>query len=282
MILDHEIPQGSKLYFGNTAKLKRKVETCAYEVFMQNGFEEIVTPAFSFLQHQHDFSNRQIIRLNSEQNQQLSLRYDSTIDAIRILTKRLSRNVDNKKWFYIQPVFSYPSNEIHQIGAEYLEGDLNKIIQVANEILKKININPLIQFSHSKILEICSMEFKMTPDEFSKQDLNTLMQNQLLKELIMMKTLKDLKNFIPKAPSFIKQELMMLNEYAQACGNQNILIAILQQAPVDYYRDIIFRAFANNHTLLLGGSYEINHTLSCGFGIYTDHLIDYLTKNITI
>ncbi|MFG5109215.1 ATP phosphoribosyltransferase regulatory subunit, partial [Campylobacter lari] len=121
MILQHEIPQGGKLYFGKIAKLKREIERSASEVFYNNGFEEILTPSFSFLQHQQLFSDREILRLSSENNQQISLRYDSTIDTIRIITKRLMRSTGAKKWFYIQPVFSYPSNEIHQIGAECLE-----------------------------------------------------------------------------------------------------------------------------------------------------------------
>ena len=29
MILEHEIPQGSKLYFGDSAKTKRKIESIA-------------------------------------------------------------------------------------------------------------------------------------------------------------------------------------------------------------------------------------------------------------
>ena len=49
MILEHEIPVGSKLYFGNTAKIKRKIESVASDILDKNGFEEIVTPFFSVL-----------------------------------------------------------------------------------------------------------------------------------------------------------------------------------------------------------------------------------------
>ncbi len=43
MILEHEIPSGSKLYFGNSAKIKREIEKVASDI-LSKGFEEIVTP----------------------------------------------------------------------------------------------------------------------------------------------------------------------------------------------------------------------------------------------
>jgi len=38
MILEHEIPNGSKLYFGATAKVKRRIENIASEILDANGF----------------------------------------------------------------------------------------------------------------------------------------------------------------------------------------------------------------------------------------------------
>ena len=44
MILEHEIPEGSKLHFGLSAALKRKVENLSVNLFYDQGFEEIVSP----------------------------------------------------------------------------------------------------------------------------------------------------------------------------------------------------------------------------------------------
>ena len=52
MILEHEIPKGSRLYFGKTAKKKRAIENLISSVLDENDFEEIVTPNFSYSQHQ--------------------------------------------------------------------------------------------------------------------------------------------------------------------------------------------------------------------------------------
>ena len=57
MILEHEIPNGSKLYFGESAKVKRDIEYVASETLDNLGFEEIVTPLFSYHQHE-SFDNK--------------------------------------------------------------------------------------------------------------------------------------------------------------------------------------------------------------------------------
>ena len=52
MIFEHEIPEGSRLYFAGTAKTKRLIEAKASELLSASGIEEIVTPLFlqSFLE----------------------------------------------------------------------------------------------------------------------------------------------------------------------------------------------------------------------------------------
>ena len=97
MILEHEIPNGSKLYFAKSAKIKRKIENIASEILYENGFEEIVTPVFSYHQHLSIADDKELIRVNDKENNALSLRADSTIDVVRIIEKRLGSNTKQKK-----------------------------------------------------------------------------------------------------------------------------------------------------------------------------------------
>lgn len=60
MILSHEIPQGCKLYFGKDAKVKRELESLASAILYQNGYEEIITPTFAYLEHQRDIHSREV------------------------------------------------------------------------------------------------------------------------------------------------------------------------------------------------------------------------------
>ena len=86
MIFEHEIPKGSRLYFGKTAKAKRVLENSVCEILEKNGFEEILTPNFSYSQHQSIEDNKKLIKFSDEENEQVSLRADSTLDVVRIIT----------------------------------------------------------------------------------------------------------------------------------------------------------------------------------------------------
>ena len=92
MIFEHEIPSGSRLYFGKSAKLKREIENSASGVLAALGFEEIVTPIFSYHQHESFEKSNTLVRLNDESNHEVTLRADSTADVVRIVTKRLGRS----------------------------------------------------------------------------------------------------------------------------------------------------------------------------------------------
>ncbi|PAF53057.1 ATP phosphoribosyltransferase regulatory subunit [Helicobacter sp. 13S00482-2] len=280
MVLEHEIPQGSKLYFGASANIKRKIEAKACEVFYQNGFEEILTPCFAYLEHQKNFSNRNIIRLSSQNNHQISLRYDSTIDAIRIITKRLGRSTNQKKWFYIQPVYSYPTNEIHQIGAECLDtNEMGEILRLGQNIIKGLGISPILQISNVKILKLCAQDIGLEVNEFQKIDIgNILSMGGYIEALLRIQSRDDLESFIKVSPSFLKAELENLLKSGFDCDYPEMIFSPLDFAPIDYYNDLVFRMFEGNHTLLLGGKYKIEDTESCGFGIYTDDIVDYLMR----
>ncbi|PAF41938.1 ATP phosphoribosyltransferase regulatory subunit [Helicobacter sp. 11S02596-1] len=280
MILEHEIPQGTKLHFGLSAKIKRKIENLACEVFYQNGFEEILTPFFVYLEHQKNFSNRDIIRLSSQNNHQISLRYDSTIDAIRIITKRLGRATDQKKWFYIQPVFSYPTNEIHQIGAECLDAsELPELLGLSAVMMRKLEIAPILQISNVKILQLCARDLGVDMQTFRRMQVEDILKSaSYLADLLKVQTREDLESFAKKAPEFLKGALEAMSASASYCNYEKTIFSPLDFAPVDYYNDLVFRMFAGNHTFLLGGKYTIEGTESCGFGIYTDDVVDYLIK----
>ncbi|PAF52701.1 ATP phosphoribosyltransferase regulatory subunit [Helicobacter sp. 13S00477-4] len=280
MVFEHEIPQGTKLYFGTSAKMKRRLENIACEIFYQNDFEEILTPSFMYLEHQKNFSNRDIIRLSSKNNHQISLRYDTTIDAIRIITKRLLRSTCQKKWFYIQPVFSYPTNEIYQIGAECLDIDeIPKMLCLSVEIMKQFGMNPILQVSNVKILKLCSQETGKDLEFFRKMQIEDILKKApYMSDLIKIQTRDDLANSILKAPEFLKNELKALLEGSSYCRYEKMIFSPLELPPVDYYNDLVFRMFEGNHTFLLGGKYTIEGVESCGFGIYTDDVIEYLMK----
>ncbi|MCX2716841.1 ATP phosphoribosyltransferase regulatory subunit [Helicobacter sp. MIT 21-1697] len=278
MILEHELPQGSKLYFDMSAKLKRDIESCAIKAFYENDYREIVTPSFAFLEHQGDMFNREIVRLSSENNHQIGLRYDTTLDAMRIVTKRIMRSSTHKKWFYIQPVFSYPTTEIHQIGAEYLGGEsLSPVMCLGVSILQTLNLTPYLQISNMKIPLLCAKHSDVDIEVFALQNVGKLLQMEgYMADLVHIKTKQDLQKAILNAPAFLKEELERLLECASYCEYEKTIFSPLFFAPSPYYEDLFFRMFVGNSTLLQGGKYSVDEQFSCGFAIYTDEVVECL------
>lgn len=283
MVLEHEIPRGSKLHFGTSARIKRCIENLAVELFYKNDFEEIITPSFVYQSHQKSFFERDIIKLSTQDNHQIALRHDSTIDIIRIITKRLDRSTENKKWFYIQPVFSYPTLEVNQIGAECLDSlnpkhSLKQMLDISIEFFKRLKIEPILQITNAKITHLCAKEFNIDIEHFKNFKLDILQKNDFIKSLLRVNNKTCLKLAIKDAPSFIKSELQSLEDMSYKIDYSNLIISPILLTPVEYYNDMFFRAFIDNRTLLGGGNYSLDGIKGCGFGIYTDNIINHLLK----
>ena len=207
------------------------------------------------------------------------MRNDSTIDVIRIITKRLGRSTNQKKWFYIQPVFSYPTFEFNQIGAEYLgKSGYKEILNLAIEIFKALDIKPILQISNAKIARKCMQESGLGQEHFTKLDIEKLQEIDYIADLLCVSSPKDLHDRLDRIPAFLKDEVEKLLASCD-CNYDNVICSPFLSVPVDYYDDVFFRMFLGNATFLYGGKYIIDHVRCCGFGIYTDSIVYHLLKN---
>ncbi len=280
MIYEHEIPRGSKLYFGQSAKLKRKIEKVASDILDENGFEEIVTPYLSYHQHAN-ISEKELLRFSDSNNNIVALRGDSTLDVVRIVTKRLGRTTEHKRWFYIQPVFRYPSSEVYQIGGEILdEGDLSVSLKLSLQILDRLDINPFLQISNIEIPKILSKKLNLPLEVFKSGNHETLLkQNEpWLTALATLQYPSQIDKVLDMVPDELKKPLLQIGDLAKLHVGKNIIIAPLYYAKMRYYDNLFFRFVKDNHTLGLGGNYEFENSISSGFGLYIDVLIKYLTQ----
>ncbi len=279
MIFEHEIPTGSKLYFGNAAKQKRQIEQIASDVLYNNGFEEIVTPLFSYHQHNSISDERELIRVNDTQNHHMSVRADSTIDVVRILEKRLGRNTEHKKWFYIQPVYRYPSIEQHQVGAEVIgEPNLAPALSSAIEIVKALNLEPLLQISNINIPKILVSMFELTLDDFRHINIQKFIELDVpwLTKLVYLQHVEQIDDLLDIVPETIRTELEKIKELAKQVSYAKVAIAPLYYAKMLYYDELYFRMIEGNEVFARGGRYENEETTSVGFAINTDTLIEKL------
>ncbi|MEA3315022.1 MAG: ATP phosphoribosyltransferase regulatory subunit, partial [Campylobacterota bacterium] len=209
MIFEHEIPNGSRLYFGNKANAKRELEYKASGYLLDNGFEEIITPMFSYSQYQSIDDEKELITLKDDTNHTLAIRADSTLDVVRIITKRLGRTTEHKKWFYIQPVFSYPSVETYQIGAEWIGYDnISDVINLNSNLLSSLDVDAMVQISNIKIALIISQKFNIDINLFKNGEIGTLFSLNIdwLTKLIEVQKVVDLENIIDILPDVLKSE----------------------------------------------------------------------------
>ncbi|MCK4737178.1 MAG: ATP phosphoribosyltransferase regulatory subunit [Sulfurimonas sp.] len=282
MILEHEIPNGSKLYFGESAKVKREIEKVASDILDANGFLEIVTPVFSYHQHLSIADEKELVKVNDEKNNSISLRADSTIDVVRIIEKRLGRNTEQKKWFYVQPVFTYPTSEQYQVGVEFMgEKKLSSVLNISIDIFNKLEVAPLIQISNMKIPHILADMFdELTLDDFRHVNIEKFLNLKIewLEKLVYLQHVEQVDELLEIVPEIIKVELIKMKELCQEIKCENSVLAPMYYAKMLYYDELFFRAISANEVFARGGRYNNNDVSSVGFAIYTDTIIEEKVK----
>lgn len=278
-ILEHEIPKGSRLYFGKTARAKRNIEQKVSDVLFDEGFEEIITPNFSFSGHQAIEDDTKLITISDETNNQVALRADSTLDVVRIIRKRLGRTTDHKKWFYCQPVFTYPANENYQIGAEYIgHDDISDVINLCSKTLESINIKPQVQISNINLLQLAVKELDVNISLFKDGEIARLFEMDIewLSALLYVKNVEDLESVLSLVPNSLKEEVQNLIDVSKKVGGDNVIVSPLYYSSMKYYDGICFRVVDGNLTLAKGGAYSADDIKSLGFALYTDNLLKVL------
>ena len=274
MIFEHEIPSGSKLYFGESAKIKREIEFVSAEILDNLGFEEIVTPLFSYHQHEYFDDQKPLVRLNDEENHEVTLRADSTADVVRIVTKRLGRSTESKKWFYIQPTVSFPTKEQYQIGAEVIGGDFEKMVETAVSLLKQLEIEPIMQISNIRIPHLLNQNYGISLEVLKSMHVEQILAADLpwIEKLVRVNSMNDLDDLSP-FPDDIRAELEKIKEAVSNVEYSNMVISPLFYAKMRYYDSLTFRMFEENSLLAMGGIYTIDGVEAAGFALYTDECI---------
>ena len=274
MIFEHDIPSGSKLYFGESAKVKREIEYVASETLDNLGFEEIVTPLFSYHQHESFDDKKPLVRLNDEENHEVTLRADSTVDVVRIVTKRLGRSTESKKWFYIQPTVSFPTKEQYQIGAEMIDGSFKVVTKTATILLSQIGIQPVMQIANIRIPHLLNEKYGVSLEVLKSMHVEQIMNADLpwIEQLVRLHSVNDLDD-LSAFPSDIKEELEKIKEATQQVEYDNMVISPLFYAKMRYYDSLTFRMFEDNSLLAMGGIYTVDGVEAAGFALYTDECI---------
>jgi len=281
MIFEHEIPSKSKLYFGECAKIKREIENTCAKIMDENGFEEIVTPLFSYHQHSSFEDEKRLLHLHDEHNHTVTLRADSTTDVVRIVTKRIGRTTSSKKWFYIQPAVSFPTQEQYQVGAEIFDGSFEEVVNSATTLVEKLELKALLQISNMKIPLILNEKYGVDLELLHDTNIEAILNLDLpwISKLVRIHKAEDLEN-LDGIPADIQSELMLIKEMIAKIEYKSLIIAPLFYAKMRYYGSLTFRMFHENELLVRGGCYAIENINAVGFALYTDACINQKMQEI--
>ncbi len=279
MIFAHEIPSGSHLYFGESARIKRTIENGSALLLEKEGYQEIVTPLFSYHQHESFGSKKPLVRLNDAANHEVSLRADSTADVVRIVTKRLGRSSNAKKWFYIQPIFSFPTTEQYQIGAELIDGSFREACQMSITLLSHQRITPILQIANIAIPMLLNEKYGISLEDIKSMNVEAVLRSGLgwMERLVKIHTVEDLQD-LSMFPADIAFELQKILEEAAGLAYEQIVVSPLYYAQMRYYDSLLFRMFEENRLYATGGIYEVEEVRAAGFAIYTDACIEKLIQ----
>lgn len=280
MILKHDIPDGSRLYFEDNAKLKREIENNASNILEKLNFSEIVLPSFSYYQYQCSDNKNDIIKISNEENTDLSLKKDSTLDVLRLVSHRVHKNTNSKKWYYTQAEFKYPSNEYYKIGAEYIDSDdLPYIINTMIQICKNYYNAPTLQISNINIIHIICDKYNIDIEKIKDKNYAYLfnLEHEEVQLLLAISSVEDLED-LSKYSKEVREELLKIKEVISKVSYDDSVIEIFFYPEMTYYSSVFFRFFDKNTLLSNGGIYEDNHIISSGFAIYVDNLIDNKKK----
>lgn len=276
MIFEHEIPSGSKLYFGESAKVKREIEFISAELLDNLGFEEIVTPLFSYHQAENFDDKNPLLKLNDSENHEVTLRADSTADVVRIVTKRLGRSTESKKWFYVQPTVTFPTKEQYQIGAEVLDGSFEEIARTTIMLLNEMNAKPVMQIANIRIPHLLNEKYGVSLEVLKSMHVEQVMAAELpwIEQLVRINSVEDL-NDLSMFPADIKVELESIKTATEEVKYDNMVISPLFYAKMRYYDSLTFRMFQDNALLATGGIYNVDGVEAAGFALYTDECVCY-------
>ncbi len=274
MIFEHEIPAGSRLYFAKSAKIKREIESISANLLESLGYSEMVTPLFSYHQHESFDDTKELIRLNDSSNHAVTLRADSTTDVVRIATQRLGRSSSENRWFYIQPVYTYPTNEHYQIGAEVIEGDFAGVCKDAISLLDSLDIEPILQVANIAIPKLLSSKYGISIDDIKSMNLEKMLESGLewIERLIHIDSISQLDD-LSMFPNDIANELSKISDAVKLIEYPNIVISPLYYARLRYYDSLVFRFFEDNTLYMRGGSYSVDRLKAVGFSLHTDACI---------
>jgi hypothetical protein len=195
--------------------------------------------------------------------------------VVRIVTKRIGRTTESKKWFYIQPAVSFPTQEQHQVGAEILDGSFSEVTNIAVTLVEELELEATLQISNMRIPLLLNEKYGVDLQLLQDTRVEKILALDIpwLSKLVHIHRVEDL-NDLEEIPVEIQSELVLMREAIEKISYDSVVVAPLFYAKMRYYGSLTFRMFHENELLVRGGLYQIEDVNASGFALYTDACIN--------
>lgn len=296
-----QIPYGTKDFLPREAACKRQIEAALAQIFMQWGYDEVVTPTIEYLDTLTRGNGGQVephmFKFFDKNNRTLALRHEMTTPIARVAASRLSEVELPLKLSYITNVYRYEQAqtgrqcEFYQAGVE-LMGVPNasadaEVIALAIESLREAGLeNFQISLGQVEFINGFMEQVKLEPETQNQIKYKMVSRDLVgLSEIIDETTLsKSAKENFKKIPLLHGQEAMLKQAYHMVCNEQSKraidnlteIYHLLEAYDViqyvnfdlgvirdfDYYSGMVFEAYTPGLGFPLCGGGRYDHMLS--------------------
>lgn len=233
-----QIPYGTRDFLPREAACKRNIEAALAYIFMQWGYDEVVTPTIEYLDTLTIGNGGQVephmFKFFDKNNRTLALRHEMTTPIARVAASRLNEVELPLKLSYITNVYRYEQAqtgrqcEFYQAGVE-LMGVPNasadaEVIALAIESLRQAGLeNFQISLGQVEFINGIMEQVKLEPDKQNQIKYAMVSRDLVgLSEIIDGTELaKNAKETLKKIPLLHGKEAMLKQAYHMVCNEQS-------------------------------------------------------------
>ncbi len=279
---------------------RSEIKKILVSMFERFGFEPAETPLIEYEEfvrgdNTNDEAVSDIFKLQDKGKRKLALRYEFTFQLKRLMN---NKKLPYKRYqigpvFRDEPVSSNRLRQFIQCDADIIGScikDEAEILALANEILLKLGIEPIILINNRKLLnEILDSEGIKDKDK-----LNVLREIDKIDKLSEAEVKKNLKKYraeniidsLKKGEKFFNQfssykEIISLMEYCKLYGIK-VLFSPSVIRGLSYYNGNVFEIKTKGikETICAGGSYMFNNVQSTGISLGLDRISSLMKSEL--
>jgi histidyl-tRNA synthetase len=284
--------KGFQDFSGKEAEKRAEIKKIIVETFEKYGFEPAETPIveqeeFVRGENTNDEAVSDIFRLQDKGKRNLALRYEFTFQLKRLMN---NKKLPYKRYqigevFRDEPISANRFRQFTQCDIDIIGSTIKEdaeILAVANEIMNKVGIEPLILINNRSLLNEILNDNKIKEkdkeqvlreiDKYDKIGEKEVKAN--LKKFGAEKVIDALKKgevFFKKFPSY--KEVLELMKYCKIYGVKVLFSPTLIRG-LSYYNKNVFEIKTKNirETIIAGGSYKFNNVQCTGVAFGLDRI----------